>query len=53
MELKNIEKQEKSIVALTVEISAEEIEAAKEKHTRKTARRSPFRASVRARRPAS
>ena len=29
MELKNVEKQEKSIIALTVEISAEEIDAAK------------------------
>ena len=35
MELKNVEKQEKSIVALTVEISAEEIDAAKEKAYKK------------------
>ncbi len=35
MELKNVEKLEKSIVALTVEISADEIDAAKEKAYRK------------------
>lgn len=35
MELKNVEKQEKSIIALTVEISAEEIDAAKEKAYKK------------------
>lgn len=35
MELKNVEKMEKSIVALTVEVSAEEIEAAKEKAYKK------------------
>ena len=35
MELKNVEKQEKSIVALTIEISAEEIDAAKEKAYKK------------------
>ncbi len=39
MELKNIEKQEKSIVALTVEISAEEIEAAKEKAYKKNGKK--------------
>ena len=47
MALKNVEKQEKSIVALTVEIPAEQIEAGKEKHLRKTARKSPFQVSVR------
>ena len=39
MELKNIEKQEKSIVALTVEISAEEIEAAKDKAYKKNGKK--------------
>lgn len=36
MELKNMEKLEKSIVALTIEISAQEIEAGKEKAFRKS-----------------
>lgn len=39
MELKNIEKQEKSIVALTVEIPAEEIDAAKEKAFKKNGKK--------------
>ena len=44
MELKNTEKQEHSVVALTIEITKAEFEAAKDK-----ARTSPFRASARAR----
>lgn len=39
MALKNVEKQEKSIVALTVEIPAEQIEAGKEKAFKKNGKR--------------
>lgn len=39
MELKNVEKLEKSMVALTIEISAEEIEAAKEQAFKKNGKR--------------
>lgn len=39
MELKNVEEQEKSIVALTIEISAEEMEAAKDKAYKKNRNR--------------
>lgn len=39
MELKNVEKQEKSIVALTIEISAKELEAAKEKAYKKNGKK--------------
>ena len=54
MELKNVEKQEKSIIALTVEISAEEIDRSeKKRHIRKTVRASLYRVSVRARPRAS
>ena len=35
MALKNVEKQEKSIVALTVELPAEQLEAGKEKAFKK------------------
>lgn len=49
MELKNTEKQEHSVVALTIEITKAEFEAAKDKAFRRPARISPFRASARAR----
>lgn len=39
MELKNVEKQEKSITALTIEISAEELETAKEQAYKKNGKR--------------
>ena len=39
MELKNVEKLEKSIVALTIEISADELEAAKEQAYKKSRNR--------------
>ena len=48
MELKNTEKQEHSVVALTIEITKAEFEAAKD-NSRRPARTSPFRASARAR----
>ena len=49
MELKNTEKQEHSVVALTIEITKAEFEAARTRHSRRPARTSPFRASARAR----
>ena len=39
MELKNVEKLEKSIVALTIEISAEELEAGKEQAFKKNGKK--------------
>ena len=46
MELKNTEKQEHSVVALTIEITKAEFEAAGTGHSRRRpARTSPFRAS--------
>ena len=49
MELKNTEKQEHSVVALTIEITKAEFEAAKDKAFKRPARTSLFRASARAR----
>ncbi|MFQ9975196.1 MAG: hypothetical protein ACLRVN_02355 [Butyricicoccus sp.] len=48
MELKNTEKQEHSVVALTIEITKAEFEAARTRRSRRRpARTSPFRASAR------
>ena len=49
MELKNTEKLEHSVVALTIEITKAEFETAKDKAFKKSGRTSPFRASARAR----
>lgn len=49
MELKNTEKQEHSVVALTIEITRLSLKQLRTRHSRRPARTSPFRASARAR----